>query len=326
MNREIVKDSVVAVDITLERTTLAVIDVRGNILAKSEIPTGDSPNFADYAASLSSAILKLVEENGGYEKIRSVGICCLSSNYMTGCIENAANLPWKGVVPITAMLRDRLGLAVAIGNNAHARALGEHAYGAAHGMNNFVLITLSSGMGSCVFSNGMVMLGTSGFAGEIGHTCAVPGGRQCGCGNKGCLEMYTSSRGLLITAKELLAESSEPSPMRLVEQLTPQMVTAFCDQGDPLAREAVRRTGEMLGLGLANYASVVDPEAFIFTGKMPRLSEYLIDVAYDTFQKHVFGNTAGNVKFLLSNFNDSEVNLLGASVLAWQVKEYSLFR
>ena len=320
------KTRVVAVDIRLERTTTAVIDVRGNIIAKEEFPTGDSPNVGDFTSLLSENIVNLVENNGGYESIRSIGICCPSANFMTGCIENAPNLPWRGVVPLAAMMRDRMGLAVALGNNAHVRTLGEHAYGVAHGMKNFILITLGGGMGSCIFSNGVPHLGRDGFAGEIGHTCAKLNGRQCGCGNKGCLEMYTSAKGVVLTAQEVLAESDAPSMMRQVEHLSSSIVASLCERGDALAIETMRRTGYWLGIGLANYASIVNPEAIVLTGGVIHAGDYLLEPMEASFNAHVFHNIEGKVKFLVSQFNDSDANLLGASVLAWQVKEYSLFK
>lgn len=326
MIHEILKTRVVGVDISLERTTTAVVDVRGNVIATDDFATGDNPNVGDFSSKLSDNIVNLVEANGGYESIRSIGICCPSANFLTGCIENAANLPWKGVVPLAAMMRDRMGLAVALGNNAHVRALGEQAYGMAHGMKDFILITLGSGLGSCIFSNGQPHLGRDGFAGEIGHTCAKHGGRQCGCGNRGCLEMYTSGKGIVVTAQEVLAESDEPSKMRQVEQLTSRLIALFCEQGDALALEVMRRTGHMLGIGLANYASMINPEAIIFTGGVIHAGDYLLAPTVEAFNSHVFHNIEGKVKFFFSQFEESEANLLGAGVLAWNVKEYSLFK
>lgn len=320
------KTRVVGVDIGIDMTTTAIVDVRGNILAKDSFPTGDNPNVADYTSRLSENILALVEGNGGYETIRSVGISAPSGNFRMGSIVNSPNMPWKGVVPMAAMLRDRLGLAVALGNNAHVRAIGEHAYGAAHGLKDFILVTVGSGLGSCFYSNGQPHLGQSGFSGEIGHTCVQLDGRQCGCGNKGCLEMYTSTKGVVLTAKEVLAESDTPSPLRQVEQLTWQQVIAFCKEGDALAQETIRRVGMMLGVGLANYASVVNPEAIIFTGRVTHAGEWLINPAERAFNEHVFHNIQGKVKFLASGLEEDEMDLLGASALAWEVEEYSLFK
>jgi len=326
MIQDQLKTRVVGVDINVDTTTCAVVDIRGNILGQCSFVTRDYNAIGDFVSVLTEHIIQLSEANGGYENIRSVGISIPSGNFKTGCIENAPNLPWKGVVPLAAMLRDQLGLAVALANNAHVMALGEQAFGAAHGMRDFVVVSLGSGMGSCIFSNGNVHLGADGFAGEVGHSCIKPGGRQCGCGKLGCLETYTAWRGILTTAKEVMEESPEPSKMRMVEQLTPKIIAEFCEQGDALAIETYRRTGYMLGVGLANYASVVNPEAFIFAGPISKAGRWLLEPASNSFEDHVFHNLEGKVKLVLSTIDDDVRNVLGASVLAWEVKEYSLFK
>ena len=326
MSDTVVKKRVVGIDISLEETIYAVVDVRGNILAKDSFPTLDYPDINNYVSALTEHVIELVEANGGYETIRSVGISCPSANFQTGCIVNAANMPWKGVVPLSAMLRDRLGLAVAVANNAMVVAMAEQAFGAAHGMRDFIAITLGTGMGSCVFSDGSVNLGYDGYAGEVGHTCVKIDGRLCGCGKKGCLETYTATKGIITTARDLLEASDKPSLMRLEEKLTPKKIAQFCDQGDELAIEVFRRTGEALGLGLANYASLLDPEAFIFTGGIANAGKWLLEPAKKSFDEHVFHNIQGKVKFVKSELSDSERDVLGASVIAWKVKEYSLFK
>jgi len=326
MSDTVVKKRVVGIDISLEETIYAVVDVRGNILAKDSFPTLDYPDINNYVSALAEHVIELVEANGGYETIRSVGISCPSANFQTGCIVNAANMPWKGIVPLSAMLRDRLGLAVAVANNAMVVAMAEQAFGAAHGMRDFIAITLGSGMGSCVFSDGSVNLGYDGYAGEVGHTCVKIDGRLCGCGKKGCLETYTATKGIITTARELLEASDKPSLMRKEEKLTPKKIAQFCDQGDELAIEVFRRTGEALGLGLANYASLLDPEAFIFTGGIANAGKWLLEPAKKSFDEHVFHNIQGKVKFVKSELSDSERDVLGASVIAWKVKEYSLFK
>jgi glucokinase len=321
-----IKTRVVGVDISLERTSIGIVDIRGNIIATDCFVTSEHPYIGDYLTVLCEHILNLVEQNGGYESIRSVGICSPSGNYRTSSIENAPNMPWKGVIPLAAMLRDRLGMAVALANNAHAMALGEQAFGAAHGMRDFAVISMGHGLGSCFFSNGLVHLGNDGFAGEVGHTCFIPNGRQCGCGKKGCLETYTAANGIVTTAKEMMAERTEPSMMRQVETLSPKIIQEFCELGDELAIETYRRTGYYLGVGLANYASILNPEAFIFTGGIAQAGKWLFEPANKAFEEHVFHNLQGKVKFLVSSLENRTRNMLGASVLAWGVKEYSLFK
>lgn len=320
-----VKSRVVGVDIAIDTTTYAIVDVRGNIIAQDSFPTPVSDNLDVFVSELCERIMMLIMENDSLELVRSVGVCCPSSNYQTGCIENAPNMPWKGIVPLAAMMRDRLGLAVALANNSQCIALGEQSFGSAHGMKDFIVITLGHGMGSCIFSNGKMHLGNKGFAGEIGHTCVVPNGRECGCGRHGCLEAYCADKGIVRTALELMEECNEPSLMRQEPNLTPKKIAEFCNQGDAMSIEVFRRAGEMLGLGLANYASVLNPEAIILTGGLPHAGKWLLEPMEKTFEKHVFRNIEGKTKILVSTLKDGERDVLGASVLAWTVKEYSLF-
>ena len=321
-----IKSKVVGVDISNEHTTYAIVDVRGNILAEDSFATLDYPDVSNFVTTLSEKIVMLVEANGGYETIRSIGVSCPSASSVSGCVENAANLPWKGIVPLAAMLRDRMGLAVALSNDAHISALGEYTFGSAHGMKSFIIVSLGVGIGSCFFSEGNEHRGHLGFAGEFGHACIVDKGRQCGCGHQGCLEAYVGAKGIVETARELMAESDAPSLIRTLEKLSPRTIAECCDKGDEMAIEVFRRTGYYLGLGMANYASIVDPEAIILTGGISHAGKWLLDPLYETFESHVFGNLRGKVKILCSKLDDRERDVLGASALAWSVPEYSLFK
>lgn len=195
MGEDNIKTRVVGVDISNERTTYAIVDIRGNIIAEDSFDTSEYPDINNFVSFLSEKIVEIVEANVGYETIRSVGISCPSASFITGSIVNAPNLPWKGIVPLAAMMRDRLGLAVALANDAHVSALGEHTFGSAHGMKDFIVINIGVGLGSCFFSAGHEHQGFEGFAGEVGHTCVIEGGRLCGCGKKGCLEAYVGAKG-----------------------------------------------------------------------------------------------------------------------------------
>lgn len=326
MDQTTTEKRVIGVDISTKSTTYAIVDVRGNIIAKEGFLMEDFPNVANYVSMLSEKIVMMVMANGGYESVRSVGISAKSANFLTGSIENASNLPWKGIIPLAALLRDRMGLAVAVANNAHVAALAESAFGCAHGMKDFIVISLGSGLGSCIFSNGKAHLGMDGFAGEIGHTNIVLNGRECGCGNKGCLEAYTAAKGIRKTAQELMAESDEPSLLRSLDDLSPRTIADACEKGDKLAIETFRRSGHLLGIGLANYVSMLDPEAIVFTGGIPRAGKWILEPAEKAFNEHVFHNVAGKVKFMVSSLPEDERGILGASVLAWEIKEYSLFK
>ena len=322
-----IKTRVVGIDIRVDITTFAVVDIRGEILAKDQFRTDEYDDINDYIVALTEKVIMLVEENGGYETIRSVGVSAPSANSVTGCIENAANLPWKGVIPLSALLRDRMGLAVAVANDAHITALSEKTYGSAHGMKDFIVVSIShGGVGSCFYSNGQPHLGYDGFAGEFGHTCVVPGGRECGCGNRGCLETYCSTKGLVRTAEEMIAESKEPTLLSELSELTVDTITDCCYKGDKVAIDVLRRTGEVLGMGLANYASVLNPEAIILTGEITQAGKWLLKPMRNSFEEHVFHNIKNKTRILVSILKEGERDVLGASALAWDVKEYSLFK
>lgn len=327
MDTEKIKDRVVGVDISLNQTTLAVVDIRGNIIARSSFRTEEYPNITNFVSTLTERIVQLAEDNGGFMEIRSVGISSPSGNFKTGCMENSPNMPWKGVIPLAAMMRDRLGIAVALGNDSHVMALGEHVYGSAHGMRDFVLITLGHGFGNAIFSRGKVLMGSHGFAGEYGHSCIERDGRLCNCGLHGCLEAYCAERGIVQTARELIEENpSESTLMTIYDKLTPKDITECCNKGDRLAIETYRRTGEILGQGMANIAAMLDPQAIILTGGIAKAGKWLIEPTKESFDRHVFRNIRGKVKILPSTLDSRERDVLGASALAWEVEEYSLFK
>lgn len=327
MSENGIKRHVVGVDVSTELTTYAVVDLQGGIIAKQSLRTSDYSNVNEYVSALCEGIITLVEQNGGYENVRSVGVSAPSGNFVTGSMENAANMPWKGRVPLAAMLRDRLGLAVALGNDAHVTAVGEKAFGAAHGLRNFIVISFShGGLGSCIFMDGHPYLGAEGYAGEFGHICINETGRQCNCGHRGCLEEYASARGLANTAQEIIQATGKKSLLQEVENITPQAIADACEQGDEVALETFRQVGRVLGGALATYASLIDPEAIILTGDMTLFSKWIIDVLRETFEANIFQNLKGKVNLLISPLNNSERDVLGASALAWEVKEYSLFK
>lgn len=320
------KTKVVGVDIGRETTTYAIVDVRGKIISSESFPTPLDSDINGLITNLCNRIITIIENTDAYENIRSIGISAPSGNFMTGSIVNPTNLPWSGEIPLAAMLRDRLGLAVALGNDAHVRALGEATYGCAHGMKDFIFISLGHGFGSCLFSNGHAHLGSNGFAGEIGHCNIYPDGRLCNCGHHGCLEAYCSSDGIITTAKELMASTGKPTMLSDYDTIDPRIIYECCERGDELSIEVFRKTGFILGMGLANYASITNPEAIILTGGISKAGKWLLEPTNESFEQHVFHNIANKVKFMYSSLADNERNVLGAGALAWNVKEYSLFK
>ncbi|MBO7268964.1 MAG: ROK family protein, partial [Bacteroidales bacterium] len=205
-------------------TTLALVDEFGKIYAKGSFPTSDHKEFKNYVARIKDEIDELSGRLDIPHFIAAVGIGAPNGNYHTGEIENAANLVWKGKLPLAQQLSSLFSnKPVVVTNDANAAAIGEMIYGGAKGMKHFVVITLGTGLGSGIVVDGNVLYGHDGFAGEVGHIIVeTRDGRQCGCGRKGCLERYVSSKGVRYTALELLANSSENSKLRDIpaEELT----------------------------------------------------------------------------------------------------------
>lgn len=325
MSGTIIKERVIAIDIKRDITSYAVVTQRDKILAEDHFLTTDYPDINAFVGEISRRIIQMAEETGGVQLIRSIGVNAPNSNSVTGYLENPVNMPWTGSIPLAIMLRENTGLAVQLANSSITAALGEKTYGDARGVKDFVTMTLGSGVGSCTFTNGNYLQGAFGFAGEIGHNCIIPDGRECFCGRKGCLEAYTSTSGIIRTARELLGQDNRPSLMRNIPELTPYAIKECCDQGDELALEVYRLTGKWLGIGLANYASLVNPELIILTGGTTRAGDYLLQPLRESFEAHVFRSLVGKVRIQMSRLNDVERGLIATSQIAWEVKEYSLF-
>src|SRR5690606_19836377 len=150
--------------------------------------------------------------------LRAIGIGAPNANQLTGRIEMAPNLPWKHDVPMARMMSERMGVPAVLGNDANAAALGEWRYGAGRGMNDLLVVTLGTGVGSGFIVNGDLVLGHAGNAGELGHTTLYPGGRPCTCGRSGCLEAYVSIRGMITTYTELGGDGEVPDVRAIAER------------------------------------------------------------------------------------------------------------
>jgi len=135
-----------------------------------------------------------------------------------------------------------------------------------------------------------------------------------------------AAAGIVQTARELMEASDEPTKMRDIKELDPPAIVQLCEEGDAMAIEVFRRTGYLFGRGLATYASIVNPEAIIVTGGISNAGHWLMDPTQESFENHVFRNMRGKVRLMVSELDNRERDVLGASALAWEVPEYSLFK
>jgi glucokinase len=304
------------IDIGGTNTSFGVVDRRGRILAKGNMRTTGHPTVADYINALKKNMQPMFEEVGRHN-IMAVGVGAPNANFFTGEIAFAPNLPWEGVIPLAKLLSEALNLKVTITNDANAAALGEMMYGAAHGMKDFILVTLGTGVGSGFVANGQLIYGHDGFAGELGHVIAERNGRKCGCGRYGCLERYSSATGIVITAQEWLAKRSDESLLRQVDNITAKAINDAAEQGDKLALEIFEYTGKMLGQTLADMVAITSPQAIIFFGGLAKSGELLMSHVRKNMEDNLLRVFKNKVALLYSELPDADAAILGASALAW---------
>lgn len=317
------KPYVVGIDIGGTNTVFGIVDARGNVIASNSIKTGKHANIEDYIAELKVALNKLIEAHDAKDKIHGIGVGAPNSNYFTGTIEYATNLPWKGVVPLAKLLTEAFGVPVAVTNDANAAAIGEMTYGAARGMKDFIMITLGTGVGSGIVVNGQLVYGHDGFAGELGHVIVKPSnGRMCGCGRTGCLETYCSATGVARTAREFLEIRTDPSRLRdlPIEEITSKDVYDAAIAGDKLAREIFQYTGEIMGRAFANFVAFSSPEAIILFGGLARAGELLMKPIKESMDRNMLNMFKGKTKLLLSELKEGDAAVLGASALGWEAR------
>lgn len=319
----VIKPYVIGLDLGGTNSVFGIVDSRGDIKATTAIKTQAYHNADDYVSAAVEALQVIIDQMGGIELIKSMGIGAPNANYYKGTIEHAPNIEWgKGIVPLAKMFSDKLGVPVAMTNDANAAAIGEMTYGVARGMKNFIMITLGTGVGSGIVINGQLVYGSDGFAGELGHVIMVrKDGRLCGCGRKGCLEAYCSATGVARTAREMLKKSDEPS---LLRGLNPDDITALdvsiaAGKGDLLANKIFDFTGEMLGEACADFTTFCTPEAFVFFGGLTKAGDLLMNPIKKSYDEHVMDLFKGKAQFLVSSLEGSSAAVLGASAIGWDI-------
>lgn len=324
-NQTEMKPYVIGLDLGGTNSVFGIVDSRGEIKATTAIKTQGYDKVEDYVDACVEALQVIIDQVGGIEKIKAMGIGAPNGNFYNGTIEFAPNLAWahNGVVPLAKLFSERLNdIPVGLTNDANAAAIGEMIYGVARGMKNFIVITLGTGVGSGIVVNGQLLYGSDGFAGELGHVTMVrEGGRTCGCGRTGCLEAYCSATGVARTARELLATTQEPSLLREMdpEKITSLDVSIAAGKGDKLAKDIYEFTGKMLGEACADFAAFSSPEAFIFFGGMTKAGDLIMDPIKRSYDEHVLKVFKGKAKFLVSGLDGASAAVLGASAIGWEL-------
>jgi glucokinase len=311
----------IGIDIGGTNTKFGIVDRDGNLLFSGEMSTREHNTVNSFINELHQTISELIEKAGGVGRMKGIGVGAPNGNYYTGTIEYAPNLPWEGIIPLAKLISDKFRLPVTLTNDANAAAIGEMMYGAAKGMKDFIMITLGTGVGSGIVANGHLVYGHDGFAGELGHTIVIPGGRlHEGTGKKGSLESYASATGVRLTAIEFLEKSRRQSLLRNIDpdELDSKAVYEAAIQGDELAKDIFDFTGRILGLALANAVMTTSPEAIILFGGLTKSGEFILKPTHDSMEENLIKVFQNKVKILISHLRAAHAAILGASALVWE--------
>lgn len=304
-------------------TKFGLVDEDGQVLRSDSIPTQQYPDIVEYCDVLCAGLKRLVEAEGlTMGDLAGIGCGAPDANFYTGCIEQATNLPWKGVVPLAKLISERMGVKCTVTNDANAAAQGEMIYGSARGMKNFIVITLGTGVGSGIVTDGKLLYGHDGFAGELGH-CKVDysgNGRLCGCGQRGCIEAYASATGVARTAMEIITATTQPTLLRQlpdIDHITSKDVFDAAEQGDLVAKQIFDYTGHLLGMKMADYVHFSSPEAIILFGGLTKSGHWIMDPIREAFEQSLMPLWKGKIPVYVSILKDSDAAILGAASLVW---------
>lgn len=301
------------IDIGGTNTIWGLVD-DNKISVQGKISTTGHKNFGIYIQELAGSIKKRLSPIQ-LNKLVGIGIGAPNGNIHSGNIEFAPNLPWQGVHPLAALMQDHFNTTVKITNDANAAAMGEREFGAAKGIDDFIMVTLGTGVGSGFVSNGQMIYGHDGLAGELGHVIAVRNGRDCGCGRKGCLETYTSATGIVRTAEEFLRKEKMNSLLETEPTLNSHKIYLAALENDQAALDIFEYTGKILGQCLADAVAITSPKKIILFGGLALSGDFILNPTKKYFEKNLLKIYQNKVSIELSQLPNNNAAILGAAAL-----------
>ena len=296
-------------------TDMGLVSENGNIIQRRNIPTNAYTELEPYVRDMMREVDSMLSEqtaiDGMAAQLEGIGIGAPNGNFYTGCVDNAPNLTIKGNLNFEKEIHKYRDVPVVLSNDANAAAYGEYVYGGAKGMRHFIMFTLGTGVGSGIVIDGRLVHGSTGAAGELGHAILYQHGRKCSCGREGCLETYTSARGIVQTYKELSAASEKP----VDGEVTSKMIGDLAHEGDPVALKTWETVGDQLGLAMANAVTFSAPEAIFLMGGPAQVGEPLLKPLRAAFDKYLLNIFQGSCAIRMSELKANEVAILGAAAL-----------
>jgi glucokinase len=310
----------VGIDVGGTWTKLGLVDEFGKCLIQTRFRTRSKGNFSEYLEAIYQTILDLQVEEGNDTTLIGIGVGAPDVNYIDGTIEHAPNLPWKGTLPFRDQLSELSSLPVKIINDANAAAWGELKFGKAQGMKDFMVITLGTGLGCGIVSNGELLQGQTGMAGELGHFRVYPDdGWLTGLGSVGGLEAYASATGLKRAIMFMLAKYPNNSRFRDIafNDLHGHEINQAAEDGDIIAVEAFNYVGKILGQALANFLCFGEPEAIFLLGGLVNSGKWILEPTKKYFFENLLPIHQSKVDIHVSGLQETNAAIVGSSALVW---------
>lgn len=314
-------DVVAGIDIGGTKTKIGLVDKNGEAQEQIFFRTREYPNLDEYLDKICNSIQDLKANSSFPVNVIGCGIGAPNASSRNGTIENAANLLWKGKLPIVKKMQERLDVPTRIMNDASAAALGEMLFGEAKNMTDFIVITLGTGFGAGIVANGQLIDGYDGFAGELGHVDMTIGdGRLTGLGVKGGLEAYVSATGLKRTILFMMSKYMNDSRFRNIayNDLHGEDITKAAEEGDFIALKAFDYTANIMAKALANFTAFSQPEAFFLMGGLVNSGKWILDPLQTYFEDYLLAVYKGKVKLLRSGMPGKTAAISGAAALIWE--------
>ena len=315
------RDIVAGVDIGGTKTKIGLVTREGDCLTDTWYRTKEYPDLNDYLDKMVTTIKSMVNDHPEDMNVLGIGIGAPNASSRNGTIENAANLLWKGSVPLLDKLGERLDVPMKLMNDASVAALGEKLFGNAKGMSDFIVVTLGTGFGAGIVANGKLIDGYDGFAGELGHVDMTLGdGRLTGLGVRGGLEAYVSATGLKRTILYMLSKYMDDSRFRSIafNDLHGEDITKAAEEGDPIALKAFDYTAKIFGQALANFTAFTQPEAFFLMGGLVGSGKWITEPLKKYFNENLLEVYKGKVKLMHSGMKNKTAAICGAAALIWE--------
>ncbi len=277
------------VDIGGTTVKLALFTEAGEMLDKWEIDTHTEDDGVKILPDVAESLLSKMKEKGlEVQECIGVGMGVPAPVSDEGIVNGSANLGWKYKEAKKEAETLLKGIPVKLGNDANVAALGEQWKGGGVGYKNVVMVTLGTGVGGGLIYDEKIINGSNGAGGEIGHICVNYEERElCGCGNKGCLEQYSSATGIVRIAKQILEKDERPCVLRESE-VTAKSVFDAVKEGDQVACEIAEEVCKYLGYALANIAAILDPQVIVIGGGVSRAGQVVIDYTEKNFREKMF--------------------------------------